>query len=86
MIDMYGFSKIWSAQNAINVKYISAVVKQRLQDEFIQIWYNIYKSSRGHIYKILKKNFSYELPQKLRKVKNIKPPFLVRDGRMVHLG
>lgn len=34
MIDMYGFSKIWSAQNAINVKYISAVVKQRLQDEW----------------------------------------------------
>lgn len=72
--DMCGFSNVWSEQNIVNVKWISAIVKQRLQDQYIQKWSSeIHDSSKGQIYKIFKKNFSYEnyiniLSYKLRKV------------------
>lgn len=71
---MCGFSNVWSEQNAVNVKWLSAIVKQRLQDQYIQKWSSeIHNSSKGQIYKIFKKNFSYEnyinlLPHKLRKI------------------
>lgn len=74
ILDMCGFSNIWYEQNIVNVKWISTIVKQRLQDQYIQKWSSdINDSSKGQIYKIFKKNFNYEnyiniLPLRLRKV------------------
>jgi hypothetical protein len=69
--DMCGFSNIWSEQNYVNDRWISAVVKQRLQDQFIQKWFSdINGSSKGQIYRIFKTSFGFEnyinmLPNKI---------------------
>lgn len=74
ILDMCGFSNIWYEQDIVNVKWISTIVKQRLQGQYIQKWSSdIIDSSKGQIYKIFKKNFNYEnyiniLPLRLRKV------------------
>lgn len=70
---MCGLQYVWQNQNFVNIKWLTATVKQRLKDQFVQIWSNdINCSSRGHVYKILKPNFCFEkyldiLPVKLRK-------------------
>lgn len=55
-----GFSNILTEQcTAIfSVKWISAVIKQKFLDQFIQKWSNdIYTSPNGQIYKIKNKTF-----------------------------
>ena len=74
VLDLCGFSNIWSEQNYVNHKWISAVVKQRLQDQFIQKWFSdINGSSKGQIYRLFKTSFGFEnyinmLPNKFRKI------------------
>ena len=74
MLDLCGFSNIWSEQNYVNHKWISTVVKQRLQDQFIQKWFcDINGSSKGQIYRLFKTSFGFEnyinmLPNKFRKI------------------
>lgn len=63
-------------QNVVNVKLISAIVKQWLQDQYIQKWSSESNdSSKGQIIKIFKNNFSCKgninilvLSHKLRKI------------------
>lgn len=50
ILDMCGFSNIWSEQNIVNFKWISTIVKPRLQDQYIQKWSSeIHDSSKGQI-------------------------------------
>lgn len=55
-----GLSNVWHSQflNIVNQKWVSAAVKQRLQDQFIQKWHaDINNSSKGVTYKIFKTYF-----------------------------
>ena len=63
IFDSCGFPNIWADQTSTmsDVKWITAVIKQRLKDQYIQKWANeIDISSKGHIYKIFKHNFGFE--------------------------
>lgn len=63
ILDSCGFSNIWTEQCTaiVNDKWISAAIKQRLQDQFIQKWAkDIDNSSKGQIYKIYKQKFGFE--------------------------
>ena len=76
IFDSCGLSHIWNEQfyYHLNQDWVTAVVKQRLQDQFIQKWYSdINSSSKGILYKTFKTNFEYEnylsiLPLKFRKI------------------
>lgn len=46
---MCGFSKVWYEQNVLNVKWISAIVKHGLPDQYIQKQLSeLNDSSKGH--------------------------------------
>ena len=74
ILNACGSPNIWNEHGALNVKWITNLVKQRLKDQFIQKWSNdINSSSKGHTYKIFKPIFGYEkyldiLPSKFRKI------------------
>ena len=57
-----GAPNIWHEQgHNINVKWITSVMKQTLQDQFIQKWSSdVNKSSKGQMYRIYKQNFGFE--------------------------
>lgn len=62
ILDSCGFFNIWTQKcTAIYTdKWISAAIKQSLQDQFIQKFANdIDNSSKGQIYEIYKQNFGY---------------------------
>ena len=45
----------------INVKWITSIIKQTLQDQFIQKWFSdVNNSSKGQMYRICKQNFGFE--------------------------
>ena len=51
ILNACGFPNIWNEQGALNVKWITNLVKQRLKGQFIQKWSNdINSSSKGHTY------------------------------------
>ena len=74
ILNACGFPNIWNEQGALNVKWITNLVKQRLKDQFIQEWSNNINSlSKGHTYKIFKPVFRHEkylniLPTKFREI------------------
>jgi hypothetical protein len=88
IFDSCGFSNIWADQTSTmsDVKWITAVIKQRLKDQYIQKWANdIDNSSKGQIYKIFKHNFGFEKylsilsknfwKPKFCQIQDIEPPF-----------
>ena len=47
LLDTYGFSYVWNAQNSINHDYFLYTFKKRLVDEFIQKWHVSVKNSKS---------------------------------------
>jgi hypothetical protein len=86
IFDSCGFSNIWSDQTSTmsDVKWITAVINERLKDQYIQKWENdIDNSSKGQIYKKFQQNFGFQkhLPVKKSletfcRIQNIEPPFI----------
>ncbi|XP_056016752.1 uncharacterized protein LOC130053469 [Ostrea edulis] len=61
ILSMCGLSNIWNQQKNINGKWITNIVKQRLQDQFIQTWSSdMFNSSKGKIYRTFKIDFGPE--------------------------
>ena len=73
ILSLCGVSNIWQEQNSLDKNFTIAIVRQRLNDQFIQKWESdINNSSKGQIYRIFKSHFGREkyleiLPAKLRK-------------------
>lgn len=58
---MCGLQYVNHNQNFVNIKWLTAIVNQRLKDLFIQMWSNdINCSFRGHVSQILTSNIRFE--------------------------
>lgn len=74
ILDSCGFSNVWNEQTFINIKWLKAIVDQRLKDQYIQKWQsNMRDSSKGLFYSIFKTEFGFEkylalLPKKFRTI------------------
>ena len=56
-----GFSNIWETELFDNVDYLKCVIKQRLEDQFLQNWNSLVQNSPKAInYKTFKTEFKYE--------------------------
>ena len=57
-----GLSYVWQNQGQnVNAKLISCIIRQNLQDQFIQQWYSdVNNSSKGQVYRIFKQSFGME--------------------------
>ena len=57
-----GLSNLWQNQGQnVNAKLISCIIRQNLQDQFIQQRYNdVNNSSKGQVYRIFKRSFGME--------------------------
>ena len=56
-----GFSNIWETELFNNVDYLKCVIKQRLEDQFLQNWNSLLQNSPKAInYKTFKTEFKYE--------------------------
>jgi hypothetical protein len=56
-----GFSNIWETELFDNVDYLKCVIKQRLEDQFLQNWNSLVQYSPKAInYKTFKTEFEYE--------------------------
>ena len=72
LLDTYGFTYVWNAQNSINHDYFLNTFKKRLVDDFIQKWHVSVNNSKSLVlYRNVKTLFSYEpyfnlLPHKYR--------------------
>ena len=57
-----GLSYVWQNQGQnVNAKMISCIIRQNLQDQFIQQWYSdVNNSSKGQVYRIFKRSFGME--------------------------
>lgn len=61
IFDDIGCSEIWNIQGNVNINFLKLLVKQILQDQFIQKWYSdIDASSRGNFYSKFKIEFRLE--------------------------
>ncbi len=72
ILETCGFGDIWYSHQFPNVFYLGEIVKQRLQDQFIQFWRSeIWNSSKCTTYRCFKTDFEFEnylrfLPPALR--------------------
>ena len=57
-----GLSYVWQNQGQnVNAKMISCIIRQNLQDQFIQQWYSdVNNSSKGQVYRFFKQSFGME--------------------------
>ena len=56
-----GFSNIWETELFDNVDYLKCVIKQRLEDRFLQNWNSLIQNSLKSInYKTFKRECKYE--------------------------
>jgi hypothetical protein len=61
-----GFPNIWETELFDNVDYLKCVIKQRLEDQFLQNWNSLVQNSPKAInYKTFKTEFKYE-PSNIR--------------------
>jgi hypothetical protein len=65
-----GFSNIWETELFDNVDYLNCVIKQRLEDQFLQNWDSLVQNSPKSInYKTFKTEFKYEEYLKFLEIK-----------------
>lgn len=58
LIHSNGFGNIWETHNEVNYKWFANAFKQKLKDQYIQIWSSLVdKSSSGTNYRMFKDNF-----------------------------
>jgi hypothetical protein len=56
-----GFSNIWETEHFNNIEYLKCVIKQRLEDQFLQNWNSLVQNSPKAVnYKTFKAEFKYE--------------------------
>lgn len=56
-----GFPYIWESQNFRSTDWLKCTVKQRLFDQFVQIWHaSMFNSPKALNYRIFKTNFEFE--------------------------
>ena len=74
ILNTCGLSYIWQNHvSNMNVKWLKCVIKQNLQDQFLQKWYSdMNNSSKGQVYRIFKQNFGMEHYLKTLSPKNKK--------------
>ena len=72
-----GFPNIWETELFDNVDYLKCVIKQRLEDQFLQNWNSLVQNSPKAInYKTFKTEFKYE---EYLNILEIKDAILVAD-------
>ena len=53
-----GFSGMWESQTVVNAKWLSATLKRKLQDQYIQEWSTLSNTASSSInYRLIKTNF-----------------------------
>ena len=76
-INECGFPNIWETELFDNVDYLKCVIKQRLEDQFLQNWNSLVQNSPKAInYKTIKTEFKYE---EYLNILEIKDAILVAD-------
>jgi hypothetical protein len=56
-----GFSNIWETEHFNNIEYLKCLIKQRLEDQFLQNWNSLVQNSSKAInYKTFKTEFKYK--------------------------
>ena len=55
-----GFTYVWLSQNIVNYGNVSNIILERLKDQYLQLWRDIYPSGKGTDYRIFKEIINLE--------------------------